>query len=68
MSEFKAPGGPYFHVSGLNMEICGINLRINYGNGKIQTRKNSVFIDFLIKKTHKKYYLCKQHSLKKEND
>lgn len=53
MSEFKAPGGPYFHVSGLNMEICGIDLRINYGNRKMQTRKNFVFIFFLIKESHK---------------
>ena len=38
--------GPYFPVFVLNMEIYGVNLRIQSEYRKIRTRKNSVFGHF----------------------
>ena len=35
--------GPYFPVFGKNMEIYGVNLRIQSECSKIRTRKSSVF-------------------------
>ena len=40
------PSGPYFPVFQLNTDIYFVNLRIQSGNGKIRTRKNSVFGHF----------------------
>ena len=39
--------GPYFPVFGLNTEIYGVNLRIQFKYGKKRTRKTSVFGHFL---------------------
>ena len=38
--------GPYFPACGLNTEIFGVNLRIQFKHRKIRTRKNSVFGHF----------------------
>ena len=34
--------GTYFPIFGLNMEICGVNIRIKSECGKIRNRKNSL--------------------------
>ena len=39
--------GPCFHAFGLNTEIHGLNIRIQSKLGKMRTRKNSVFKQFL---------------------
>ena len=46
VSKYEVFSGPYFPVSGLNMEIYGVNIRISSKYGKIQTRKNSIFAYF----------------------
>ena len=38
----KCPNAEFFPVFGLNMEIYGVNLRIQSEYGKIQTSRNSV--------------------------
>ena len=43
VSKYEVFSGPYFPVFGLNTEICGVNLRIQFEYRKIRTRKNSVF-------------------------
>ena len=47
MSEYRVFSGPCFPIYGLNMEIYGVNLRIQSKYGKIRTRKNSVLEHFL---------------------
>ena len=47
MSKYGVFSGPCFVVFGVNMEIYGVNLRIESKYGKIRTRKNSVFGQFL---------------------
>ena len=47
MSKYGVFSGPYFPVFGLNTEIYSVNLCIQSKNGKIRTRKNSVFGHFL---------------------
>ena len=47
MSKYGVISGPYFPVFGLNMDIYGVNLRIQSEYRKIQTRNNSVFGHFL---------------------
>ena len=41
--KYEVFSGPYFPVSGLDMEIYGVNVRFSSKYGKIQTRKNSIF-------------------------
>ena len=40
MSKYGIISDPYFPVSGLNTEICGVNLRIQSEYRKTQTRNN----------------------------
>ena len=46
MSKYGVISGLYFPVFGMNREIYGVNLRIQYEYRKIRTRKNSVFEQF----------------------
>ena len=45
-SKYGVFSGPYFPVFGLNMEIYGVNLRIQSEYGKIRSRKNSALGHF----------------------
>ena len=47
MSKYGVFSGPYFPVFGLNTDIYSVNLCSQSKNGKIRTRKNSVFGHFL---------------------
>ena len=44
--QIRSFSGPYFPAFGLNIEIYGVNLRIQSEYRKIRTRKNSVFGHF----------------------
>ena len=46
MSKYGVNSGLYFPVFGLNTEIYGINLHIQFEYRKIRTRNNSVFGHF----------------------
>ena len=46
MSKYGVSSGPYFHVLGLDSEICSMNLLIQSEYRKIRTRKISVFGHF----------------------
>ena len=46
ISKYGVISGPYFPVFGVNTEIYGVHLRIQYEYRKIWTRKNSVFGHF----------------------
>ena len=46
MFKYGVTSGPYFLVFGLNMDIYGVNLRIQFEYKKIRTRNNSVFGQF----------------------
>ena len=46
MSKYGVFSVPYFPVFRLNMDIFGVNLRIQSKNRKIRTRKNYVFGHF----------------------
>ena len=46
VSKYGVFAGPYFSVFGLNTEIYGVNLRIQYEYGKMRIRKNSAFGNF----------------------
>ena len=52
VSKYGVLAGPYFPVFGLNMDIYGVNLRIQSECKKIQTRKNSVFGHFSYSERH----------------
>ena len=45
--QIRSFSGPYFPMFGLNMEVYGVNLRIQSTYGKIRIRKNSAFGRFL---------------------
>ena len=42
----RRSSGPYFPAFGLNTEIYGVNIRIQFEYRKIRTRKTSVFGHF----------------------
>ena len=46
MSKYGVISDPYFPVFGLNAEIYGVNLRIQFEYRKIRTRNNSVLGHF----------------------
>ena len=46
MSKYGVFSGLYFPVFGLNMEIYGVNFRIQSEYAKIRTRRNSAFGNF----------------------
>ena len=46
VSRYGVISAPYFHVFGLNTEIYGVNLGIQFEYRKIRTRNNSVFGHF----------------------
>ena len=46
VSKYGVISGQYFSVSGLNTEICWLNLRIQSEYRKIRTKNNSVFGQF----------------------
>ena len=46
--QIRSFSGPYFPVFGLNTEIYGVNLCVQYEYGKMRTRRNSVFLFYFI--------------------
>ena len=46
MSKYGVLSSPYFPLFGLNMEIYGVNVRIQSEYRKIRTRNNSAFGHF----------------------
>ena len=46
MSKYGVFSGPYFSVFGLNTEIYGVNLRIQFEYRKIRTRKTPYLDNF----------------------